>query len=104
MRHIIHCRHCGVDNKVDLGVVGKRCYGCGNAIFSPEVERAFEVPGTHPHNSGEFFLTITPATADRTDNFLRVVCPHCRFMNELAQSEMLYVFLCHECGAPVAVE
>jgi DNA-directed RNA polymerase subunit RPC12/RpoP len=42
--------------------------------------------------------------ADRTGDFLRVVCPQCGFKNEFPELHMVYIFLCHDCGEPVAVD
>jgi hypothetical protein len=59
------------------------------AIFNPEMQQKPEAP---------------KALADRTGDVLRVICPHCQFRNEFPEFDMVYIFLCHECGKPVAVE
>ena len=89
MTRVIHCPYCGTDNDVAPDVVGKLCEQCGNAIFSPEAEDESEP---------------LKAVADRTGDVLRVTCPHCQFRNELPHVEMMYIFLCHDCGEPVTVE
>jgi hypothetical protein len=33
VRDIIHCRHCGADNRVTPGMIGKVCSLCGRAIY-----------------------------------------------------------------------
>ena len=70
-------------------VVDKLCYLCGRAIFGREREDAPEA---------------VRALADRTGDVLRVTCPHCQFRNEFPDFEMIYIFRCHECGEPVAVD
>jgi len=86
---ILHCRYCGTDNAVKPDVTGKLCEVCGKAIFSPEIEQATKAP---------------KALADRTGDVLRVTCPHCQYRNEFPEFDMVYIFLCHYCGGPVAVE
>ena len=85
---LLPCRHCGTDNAVAPDVVGKLCENCGKAIFSPEIEAAPRAPS---------------ALADRAGGVLRVTCPHCQFRNEFPELEMIYIFLCHDCGEPVSV-
>lgn len=87
---MIHCRHCGAANEAPLDVVGKLCDNCGADIYTPEVEHAAS--------------DTLKATADRRGDVLRVVCPHCRFVNEFPGLGMVYVFVCHECGESVEVE
>jgi len=57
-------------------------------FFSPEIEESPEP---------------AQALADRTGDFLRVTCPHCRHTKEFPAFDMVYIFVCHECGEPVAV-
>ena len=89
---VIHCGHCGADNEVKPDVIGTLCKTCGTDIYRPDFEK--EMSNEPP----------TPvAVADRTGNVLRVTCPHCQFVNEFPGFDMMYVFLCHECGKPVEV-
>jgi phage FluMu protein Com len=90
---IIHYRHCGTDNQVAPDVVGKLCGNCGKLIYTPEVEA--EIAAKPPTPS---------AKVDRSGDVLRVVCPHCKFTNEFPEFTSIDIFLCHDCGAPVAVE
>ena len=90
---VIHCRHCGTDNPVAPDVIGMICDGCGEDICTPEFE------------AEEAAKPPTPkSTADRTGDVLRVVCPHSGFKNEFPEFSMIDLFLCDECGKPVAVE
>jgi hypothetical protein len=89
----LHCRHCGTDNIVAPEVVGKLCENCGKAVYTPEFEREIQ-QGQKPPK----------ALADRTGVVLGVTCPHCQFRNEFPGLGMVYIFLCDECGEPVAVE
>ena len=86
----IHCRYCGTDNPVASDVIGKTCENCGHAIYLPDFERE---------------MAKKPATlkglVDRTGDIPRVACPHCRFVNEFPGFDMIYIFLCDECGEPV---
>jgi predicted RNA-binding Zn-ribbon protein involved in translation (DUF1610 family) len=66
------------------------CENCGEVIFRPDFERELE---QKPETS--------KALVDRTGDVLRVVCPHCGFSNEFPEFDMVYIFLCHECGEPV---
>jgi hypothetical protein len=43
------------------------------------------------------------AVADRSSGFLRVVCPHCGFVNDLREWDTIYVFSCHSCDQPIRV-
>jgi len=93
VERIIHCRHCGADNQIKPDVLGKLCDNCGKAIYTPEFEA--EIASKPP----------TPvAIADRTGDVLRVTCPRCRFINEFPEFTIVDIFLCHECGKPVAVK
>jgi len=38
---------------------------------------------------------------DRTGDVPRVTCPHCQFRNEFPGFDMVFAFLCHQCGKPV---
>jgi DNA-directed RNA polymerase subunit RPC12/RpoP len=93
VERIIHCRHCGMDNPVATDVIGKLCDQCGQDIYTPEFEA--EIAAQPP---------TAKATADRTGDVLRVVCPHCGFKNEFPEFDMVDIFLCDDCGKPVAVE
>jgi hypothetical protein len=80
----IHCRYCAAVNTI-------RPDACGEVIATKFTGDDSE---TEP-------LT---AVADRTGDVLRVTCPHCQFVNEFPEFDMVDIFLCHECGEPVAVE
>jgi len=83
----------GVANPVAPDVIGKLCNQCGSAIYTPEFEAEIAAKPPTPR-----------AIADRTGDVLRVVCPQCGFVNEFPEFSMVDIFLCHDCGKPVAVE
>jgi hypothetical protein len=86
---VIHCRYCGTDNVVADDVVGKLCDQCRMDIYLPEIEQAPRAPS---------------ALADRTSGVLRVTCPHCQAVSQFPDWSDVDIFICEDCGEPVAVE
>ena len=88
----IHCRYCAAINTIRPDVYETRCHACGEVIATKM--------------TGDETLPRNPLTAiaDRTGNVLRVTCAHCQFVNEFPGMDMVFIFLCHQCGEPVAVE
>ena len=90
---VIHCHRCGTDNPVASDVDGKLCDKCGETIYSEAFKR--EMADRPP----------TPkAPVDRTGDVLRAICPRCGFRNEFPGLDMVYIFLCDQCGEPVEGE
>jgi ribosomal protein S27E len=85
----IHCRYCGAVNTVKHDTFEKRCEKCGEVIVSALLKEEPKLTSTAP---------------DGTRDVLRVRCPHCQFRNELPELHIVFVFLCHECGEPIAVD
>jgi hypothetical protein len=90
---VIHCHHCGTDSTAAPDVDGKHRANCGETIYSEAFKREMaEKPPT------------SKAPVDRTGEVLRASCPRCGFRNEFPGLDMVYIFLCEQCGEPVEGE